>query len=177
MTWRSPSLVAFVNRATGGVFSEIPGIGKWTAQYVAMRALGEPDAFPSGNLGLLRAMALKDSRELINTQGLEAVACVRGDVSLENREPACRIRKWTGRFEYREGHPGGVFLPASTFHWLYNRKALPLPPMTKRQTARVESTSFTVEISFYSSVLINALVLLPSSLSREWRVRLRDHRR
>jgi hypothetical protein len=25
---------------------EIPGIGAWTAQYVAMRALGEPDAFP-----------------------------------------------------------------------------------------------------------------------------------
>ena len=26
---------------------EIPGIDAWTAQYVAMRALGEPDAFPS----------------------------------------------------------------------------------------------------------------------------------
>ena len=35
---------------------EIPGIGHWTAQYVAMRALGEPDAFPSGDLGLLRAL-------------------------------------------------------------------------------------------------------------------------
>ncbi len=34
---------------------QIPGIGRWTAQYVAMRALGEPDAFPSGDLGLLRA--------------------------------------------------------------------------------------------------------------------------
>ena len=43
---------------------EIPGIGKWTAQYVAMRALGEPDAFPSGDLGLLRALALDNSREL-----------------------------------------------------------------------------------------------------------------
>jgi AraC family transcriptional regulator of adaptative response / DNA-3-methyladenine glycosylase II len=31
---------------------------------VAMRALGEPDAFPSGDLGLLRAMALRNSREL-----------------------------------------------------------------------------------------------------------------
>jgi hypothetical protein len=71
----------------------------------------------------------------------------------------------------------GVFLPASTFHWLYDRKTLPLPPMTKQQTARVESTSFTVEVSFYPSVLINALVLLPSSLGRDWRVRLRDHRR
>ena len=43
---------------------EIPGIGKWTAQYVAMRALGEPDAFPSGDLGLLRALNLRSSREL-----------------------------------------------------------------------------------------------------------------
>ncbi len=43
---------------------EIPGIGKWTAQYVAMRALGEPDAFPSSDLGLLHAMALESPREL-----------------------------------------------------------------------------------------------------------------
>ena len=43
---------------------EIPGIGKWTAQYVAMRALGEPDAFPSSDLGLLRAMDLGNFREL-----------------------------------------------------------------------------------------------------------------
>jgi AraC family transcriptional regulator of adaptative response / DNA-3-methyladenine glycosylase II len=49
---------------------EIPGIGKWTAQYVAMRALGEPDAFPSSDLGLLRAMAIGDSRDLeLRAQG------------------------------------------------------------------------------------------------------------
>jgi AraC family transcriptional regulator of adaptative response / DNA-3-methyladenine glycosylase II len=50
---------AFVER-----FCEIPGIGQWTAQYVAMRALGEPDALPSGDLGLLRALSLANSREL-----------------------------------------------------------------------------------------------------------------
>jgi AraC family transcriptional regulator of adaptative response / DNA-3-methyladenine glycosylase II len=43
---------------------EVPGIGKWTAQYVAMRALGEPDAFPSTDLGLLHAMGTESSREL-----------------------------------------------------------------------------------------------------------------
>ena len=43
---------------------EIPGIGSWTAQYVAMRALGEPDAFPTGDLGLLRALGLSASRDL-----------------------------------------------------------------------------------------------------------------
>ena len=35
---------------------QIPGIGAWTAQYVAMR-LGEPDAFPSSDLGLLKSRA------------------------------------------------------------------------------------------------------------------------
>jgi AraC family transcriptional regulator of adaptative response / DNA-3-methyladenine glycosylase II len=44
--------------------SEISGIGSWTAQYVAMRALGEPDAFPSGDLGLIRAMNLSSARDL-----------------------------------------------------------------------------------------------------------------
>ncbi|MFN3513885.1 MAG: AlkA N-terminal domain-containing protein [Phenylobacterium sp.] len=34
----------------------LPGIGEWTAQYIAMRALREPDAFPHADLGLLRAL-------------------------------------------------------------------------------------------------------------------------
>ena len=33
----------------------IKGIGDWTAEYVAMRALKNPDAFPASDLGLLRA--------------------------------------------------------------------------------------------------------------------------
>jgi AraC family transcriptional regulator of adaptative response / DNA-3-methyladenine glycosylase II len=33
----------------------LPGIGDWTAQYIAMRALGDHDAFPSSDLGLLKA--------------------------------------------------------------------------------------------------------------------------
>jgi AraC family transcriptional regulator of adaptative response / DNA-3-methyladenine glycosylase II len=43
---------------------EIPGIGQWTAQYVAMRALREPNAFPASDLGLLRALALGSAREV-----------------------------------------------------------------------------------------------------------------
>ncbi|QLL06113.1 DNA-3-methyladenine glycosylase 2 family protein [Mycobacterium vicinigordonae] len=34
---------------------DLPGIGPWTAEVVAMRALGDPDAFPSGDLGLRQA--------------------------------------------------------------------------------------------------------------------------
>ena len=33
----------------------LPGIGPWTAHYIAMRALHWPDAFPSGDLVLMRA--------------------------------------------------------------------------------------------------------------------------
>jgi AraC family transcriptional regulator of adaptative response / DNA-3-methyladenine glycosylase II len=35
----------------------LPGIGEWTAQCIAMRALGEPDAFPAGDLGVRQALA------------------------------------------------------------------------------------------------------------------------
>jgi 3-methyladenine DNA glycosylase/8-oxoguanine DNA glycosylase len=40
----------FVARAVA-----LPGIGPWTAQYVAMRACGEPDGFPASDLGLKHA--------------------------------------------------------------------------------------------------------------------------
>ena len=35
----------------------LPGIGEWTAQYIALRALGYRDAFPASDVGLLRAMS------------------------------------------------------------------------------------------------------------------------
>jgi AraC family transcriptional regulator of adaptative response / DNA-3-methyladenine glycosylase II len=36
----------------------LPGIGEWTAQYIAMRALRFPNAFPAGDLGLQKAAAV-----------------------------------------------------------------------------------------------------------------------
>jgi AraC family transcriptional regulator of adaptative response / DNA-3-methyladenine glycosylase II len=47
-------------------FRQLPGIGDWTAQYVAMRAFSDPDAFPSGDLVLLRAAGMRQARELEN---------------------------------------------------------------------------------------------------------------
>jgi AraC family transcriptional regulator of adaptative response / DNA-3-methyladenine glycosylase II len=38
----------------------IKGIGNWTAQYVAMRALKHPDAFPASDLGLIKAIEYPD---------------------------------------------------------------------------------------------------------------------
>jgi len=34
----------------------LPGVGEWTAQVIAMRALGDPDAFPAGDLAVRRAL-------------------------------------------------------------------------------------------------------------------------
>lgn len=42
----------------------IRGLGPWTAQYIAMRALSDPDAFPSGDMVLLRAAGLKTTVEM-----------------------------------------------------------------------------------------------------------------
>lgn len=40
----------------------IPGIGEWTAQYIAMRAFGESDAFLAGDVGVQRRFALDGRR-------------------------------------------------------------------------------------------------------------------
>jgi AraC family transcriptional regulator, regulatory protein of adaptative response / DNA-3-methyladenine glycosylase II len=42
----------------------IKGVGEWTAEYVAMRALKNPDAFPASDLGLLRAFDEEEGRRL-----------------------------------------------------------------------------------------------------------------
>jgi AraC family transcriptional regulator of adaptative response / DNA-3-methyladenine glycosylase II len=36
----------------------IRGVGEWTAQYIALRAIRESDAFPATDLGILRGAAL-----------------------------------------------------------------------------------------------------------------------
>lgn len=49
----NPGDPVFLNAA----LTSIPGIGEWTAQYFAMRALGQKDAFPASDLGLLKSGA------------------------------------------------------------------------------------------------------------------------
>jgi len=45
--------------------TELPGIGPWTAHYIAMRALREPDAFPHTDLGIRKAAGMIGDRELL----------------------------------------------------------------------------------------------------------------
>jgi AraC family transcriptional regulator of adaptative response / DNA-3-methyladenine glycosylase II len=68
---RGASLRAFARAVADGAFllaapkglpefeerlTALPGFGPWTAHVVALRAFGEGDAFPAGDLGLVRAL-------------------------------------------------------------------------------------------------------------------------
>ena len=43
----------------------LPGIGEWTAQYIAMRALAWPDAFPHTDLGIRTALGEKNPKRIL----------------------------------------------------------------------------------------------------------------
>jgi len=43
----------------------LPGIGEWTAQYIAMRALAWPDAFPHTDLGVMKALGETDPKRVL----------------------------------------------------------------------------------------------------------------
>jgi AraC family transcriptional regulator of adaptative response / DNA-3-methyladenine glycosylase II len=66
----------------------LDGIGEWSANYIAMRALREPDAFPAGDLGLRKA--LSEGGEPLGARVLERMS--------ENWRPwraYAAIRLWT----------------------------------------------------------------------------------
>ena len=43
----------------------LPGVGEWTAQYIAMRALAWPDAFPHTDLGVMKALGETDAKRVL----------------------------------------------------------------------------------------------------------------
>jgi AraC family transcriptional regulator of adaptative response / DNA-3-methyladenine glycosylase II len=51
---------------------QLPGVGPWTAAYIAMRTLGDPDAFPSADLGLRRVLTPQGAR--VNLRNIEKQA-------------------------------------------------------------------------------------------------------
>ncbi len=48
--------------ATVEALKALPGIGDWTAQYIAMRALRWPDAFPAGDVALHKALGVQGQK-------------------------------------------------------------------------------------------------------------------
>jgi 3-methyladenine DNA glycosylase/8-oxoguanine DNA glycosylase len=76
---RARTLVALARECAGGLvvapdadhaevcrrLLDLPGVGPWTVDYVAMRALRDPDAFPHGDLVLRRALDVPTPRDVL----------------------------------------------------------------------------------------------------------------
>jgi AraC family transcriptional regulator of adaptative response / DNA-3-methyladenine glycosylase II len=62
--------------AISRMLCELPGVGRWTAGYVELRGLGEPDAFPFGDL-LLRRLASSGEKALTPLALEERAECWR----------------------------------------------------------------------------------------------------
>ncbi len=62
--------------ALAAALESLPGLGPWTAQYIAMRAGRQPDAFPCGDLGLRRGAAacLGELGATLSARKLEGLA-------------------------------------------------------------------------------------------------------
>jgi AraC family transcriptional regulator of adaptative response / DNA-3-methyladenine glycosylase II len=76
-------------QATVQALKALPGIGDWTAQYIAMRALRWPDAFPAGDVAL---------HKILGVQGLKKPARLAEAASLAWKpwRSYAVIRTWSG---------------------------------------------------------------------------------
>ncbi len=76
----------------------LPGIGPWTAQYIAMRALRWPDAWPDGDVALVKPLVQENPRSQGARREAERMAA-----SWRPWRSYAVIRTWAGR--YRHSHP------------------------------------------------------------------------
>ena len=81
--------------ATVAALKALPGIGDWTAQYIAMRALRWPDAFPAGDVAL---------HKILGVQGLKNPARLAEAASLPWKpwRSYAVIRAWSGTWRGAE---------------------------------------------------------------------------
>ena len=80
--------------ATMTALRALPGVGDWTAQYIAMRALRWPDAFVAGDVALHKAMGLQNLEPLLSPTKTAAAAVAASQVWRPWRSYAV-MRAWT----------------------------------------------------------------------------------
>lgn len=81
--------------ATIATLKALPGVGDWTAQYIAMRALRWPDAFPAGDVALHKALGVQDAKSPVKAaqaaslawQPWRSYAVIRAWASLPSKQP------------------------------------------------------------------------------------------
>ena len=62
--WPQPLMEIYAEKGIAGL-RELPGIGEWTAQYIAMRTLAWPDAFPHTDLVVMQQLGTGDKKEIL----------------------------------------------------------------------------------------------------------------
>jgi AraC family transcriptional regulator of adaptative response / DNA-3-methyladenine glycosylase II len=75
--------------ATIALLKELPGIGDWTEQYIAMRALRWPDAFPAGDVALHKALGVQALKN-------PAKEAARASLAWKPWRSYAVIRAWSG---------------------------------------------------------------------------------
>ena len=85
-------------RSTIEALMQLPGIGDWTAQYIAMRALRWPDAFPSGDVALHKALGVQDEPR-------PARAALQASEAWRPWRSYAVIRAWHGLAAHRAAAP------------------------------------------------------------------------
>ena len=96
--------------ATTAQLCQLPGIGDWTAQYIALRALRWPDAFPSGDVALHKALGVRAEKN-------PARAAAAASLAWQPWRSYAVIRAWAGHYQAQEA---GCALPATSESLLLN---------------------------------------------------------
>lgn len=95
-------------QATLAQLQSLPGIGDWTAQYIAMRALRWPDAFPSGDVALHKSLGVQG-------QKFPARLAEAASVTWKPWRSYAVIRVWSGLWSGEgSGVQGNPTVPAKT---------------------------------------------------------------
>ena len=97
--------------ATTAQLCQLPGIGDWTAQYIALRALRWPDAFPSGDVALHKALGVRG-------QTNPARAAAAASLAWQPWRSYAVIRVWAGHHQPLQVDP---VTPAANAHELSNQ--------------------------------------------------------
>jgi AraC family transcriptional regulator, regulatory protein of adaptative response / DNA-3-methyladenine glycosylase II len=109
--------------ATIEALKQLPGIGDWTAQYIAMRALRWPDAFPAGDVALHKALGLQ-------TGGNPARAAQTASQAWKPWRSYAVIRAWAQMTVMPDSirHPGGTHeIPLTARRGLRVKPAMTAP--------------------------------------------------
>ena len=147
-------------------WTQLPGIGDWTAHYIAMRALSHTDAFPAADLVLRRAVArngvpVLTARTARDRAALAAVARVRRAAFM-----ASRGAMKTG-YDFHASPVGTLLLAMnerglSHLYFDKGRHALPVQPEWTHDPARFDSVRRQIDAYFAGTLQAFDLPLAPT---------------